>query len=273
MRYLTRTAGIGLAAALAACGGNYEGGKRGNTPEPVGQPAPANPSTPSFYGGTWYGELSNDADGSSDEVTAWFSEDLRFRFIWFDFEDWEHGAALMAGTVVLENDQFSGSGLAFAGDGAAWSDGNSVSGLSMMGVVSHSDDEGRILSGTWATESGDSGNFEFFTTWDYWASDSGVRHLVGTWGAYDTTNSVGLTISIGTDGSFIGEDSIGCSLSGQFSPIEPRVNMYDVRTTINGCDLAGEYSGLASRDGWYDAFHFSVDDGVRAIQLTFYAQR
>jgi hypothetical protein len=244
---------VSVVAALlvSACGGSSSG------PAPVNNLPP--PPSDEASGGLWYGTLTNDMNVVTEEFVALSADDGRVRLISVDSE------VQFVGTINVVGTDFSGTMRAFADEGVNWLDGNHVVDSTIIGVVNEHDS----ITGSWENASGESGTFEFF--YDVLNDkDSDAALLEAVWTGYDDMGNPNVTFTIDSNGTFSGQNSLGCTSSGQFNVIDPEYNLYEVQSLIESCGLAGSYTGfalLADIVTINDAFLVSIDDGARSILL------
>jgi hypothetical protein len=254
---------------------------------PSAAPPPA--SNPDFSGGYLYGELYLDASNSTYPIQIMLSEDGRFRALQVTAYSYPQTYLLLRGSFRLTNQLIDGEGVAIASPGETWSDGESMTTISISGTLDQPTytSDGKLLI-TVSMASGDTGRIDakYAINSGYW-SGSDLAHLGGSWFAdqgdngswypdpYDTRSPPlpprkFLTLNVRNDGDFSGTDDDGCVTAGRFSQLDARFGLWSVDYTISGCDRAGSYSGLALRDnGWYDvpSLSFSADDGTRSQVL------
>lgn len=248
-----------LALALVACGGGGGGGSSGDggsqsPPPPPPPPADAKP------GGQWFGFLTNEFNMVTEVYIAMVDENGRFRFASLD------SAVQMSGNFSISGNDLAGDGTAFADAGVFWLDANSATPVTMEATLV----ERSEMSGTWTTESGEFGSFEFFYDPTFYERASPVDLLEGTWIGYDEFENPDVVFTIAADGSFTGQNSSGCNSTGQFAEIVAGFNLYEVQSTIADCALAGDYVGLAFLGDLLepnDALVFASDNGSRAFLL------
>ncbi len=237
---------------LAACGGSSSGGAPAVVVPP---PPPANQAS----GGIWFGTLSNDMNMVTEEYVALTADDGSFRLISVDSDVQFHG------TVSVNGTDMSGTVRAFADTGVNWLDGNHVVDASITAAIT----ERNAINGTWENASGEFGSFEFFYDVVYEKNaDTGL--LADVWTGYDDIGNPDVTFTINPNGSFSGQNAMGCVSNGQFTVINPAYNLYGIQSEIANCAIAGSYSGLAvlaDLAAVNDALLISVDDGVRPILL------
>lgn len=238
---------------LAACGGGSSGGAPAVIAPPPLPPANQAP------GGIWYGTLSNDMNMVTEEYVALTADDGSIRLISVDSDVQFHG------TVGVTGMDMSGTIRAFADTGVNWLDGNHVVDASIAAAIT----ERNSIIGTWENASGEFGSFEFFYDLLYDKNaDTGL--LADVWTGYDDIGNPDVTFTINPNGSFTGQNAMGCISNGQFTVINPVYNLYEIQSEIANCGIAGSYSGLAVLADLAtvnDALLISIDDGVRPILL------
>lgn len=222
-------------------------------------PPPPPPANDQSAGGFWAGVVTFDASQTSELFVALASEDGRFHLISAESE------TQFAGSHSVDADHVVGLGLGYAGPGATWLDGASVTGISTDAQVVERD----TLSGVWNTDSGESGSFEFFYDAEY-ERRSSLAILEGQWTAYDDVGNPSATFTIDARGQFTGQNALGCVSSGEFSLIDDRYNVYYVDSTISNCFIAGTYAGMAAVGDVADsndAILLAIGNDDRAIVL------
>ena len=246
-----------LALALAGCGG----GSSGDSPPPNPPPPPPAP-TDALPGGHWFGTVTNDLHAVTEEYIAMVDENGRFRFVSVD------SAVQMSGNFAIAGNTLTGDGTAFADAGVVWLDSTSATPVTIEGTISSRSE----MSGTWVTAAGELGTFEFFYDPTFYERASPLGLLAGSWIAYDENLNPQVTITIAEDGSFVGQNTLGCNSMGQFAVIDAGFNLYEVQSTITDCALAGEYIGLAFLGDLFepnDALILANDNGSRAFLTGF----
>ena len=259
MNTLKRFMTTGLVLVLAGCGGGGSGDAPAPNPPP---PPPPPPPTDALMGGHWFGTVTNDLHAVTEEYIAMVDEFGRFRFASVD------SAVQMSGNFVVAGDTLTGDGTAFADAGVFWLDAKSATPVTIEGtIVSRSE-----MSGTWITAAGELGTFEFFYDPTFYERASPLSLLAGSWTAYDENLDPQVTFTIAADGSFSGENTLGCNSTGQFAIIDGDFNLYEVQSTITDCELAGDYIGLAFLVDLLepnDALILANDNGSRAFLTGF----
>jgi len=257
MNIHTRFMAACLALALTGCGG----GSSGDSPPPNPPPPPPAP-TDALPGGHWFGTVTNDLHAVTEEYIAMVDENGRFRFVSVD------SAVQMSGNFAIAGNTLTGDGTAFADAGVVWLDSNSATPVTIEGTISSRSE----MSGTWVTAAGELGTFEFFYDPTFYERASPLGLLAGSWIAYDENLNPQVTITIAEDGSFVGQNTLGCNSMGQFAVIDAGFNLYEVQSTITDCALAGEYIGLAFLGDLLepnDALILANDNGSRAFLTGF----
>jgi hypothetical protein len=279
------------ALALAACSSGTPP-QMGQAEKPAGTlpPAPPVTSVRDYSGGYLYGNLYlDDASNSNYPIQILMSEDGRFRALQAGPYSYPQTYLLLSGSFALDDRQIYGEGIAIADPGQTWSDGESVTAITISGTLDQPTytSNGKLLISL-SMASGDSGRIDasYASLSGYWYG-SDLQRLEGKWGAAQNTNgswhpdpygSVDLPLPpagyvefvVTQGGEFSGTDGDGCETAGRFSLIDTRYSLWSVDYTISNCDRAGNYSGLALGDNhWYDtrSLSFSADDGTRSQSL------
>jgi hypothetical protein len=210
-------------------------------------------------GGFWLGVVTFDMNQTSELFVALTTEDGRYRFI-----SGESNTQFI-GSQMIDTTNVTGSGLGYADTNTTWSDNTAVTESTTDAQLVERD----TFSGTWSTASGDSGQFDMFYDFEY-ESPSSLALLEGVWTSYDDFGNPVATFSIDDGGQLTGQNTSGCTSSGQISIIDDRYNIYDVSSTISNCFIAGDYSGLAAVGEVNvpgDAILLSIGNNDRAIIL------
>ena len=248
-----------LVLALAGCGGGGSGDSPAPNPPP---PPPPPPPTDALAGGHWFGTVTNDQHAVTEKYIAMVDENGRFRFASVD------SAVQMSGNFAIVGGALTGNGMAFADTGVVWLDSTSATPVTIEGTISSRSE----MSGTWVTTAGELGTFEFFYDPTFYERASPLSLLAGSWIAYDELMNPQATFTIATDGSFVGQNALGCNSMGQFAIIDAGFNLYEVQSTITDCALAGDYVGLAFLGDLLvpnDALVLANDNGSRAFLTGF----
>jgi hypothetical protein len=189
-------------------------------------------------------------------------ENGRFRFVSVD------STVQMSGNFAIVGNALAGDGTAFADAGVFWLDSTSATPVAIEGTISSRSE----MSGTWVTAAGELGTFEFFYDPTFYERTSPLSLLAGSWIAYDELMNPQVTFTIAVDGSFVGQNTLGCNSMGQFAMIDADFNLYEVQSTITDCALAGDYVGLAFLVDLLvpnDALVLANDNGSRAYLIGF----
>lgn len=210
-------------------------------------------------GGFWLGVLTFDLSQTSELFIALATEDGRFRFISAESD------TQFIGTQVIDTNHVIGTGLGYADPITPWLDMTVVSDTSTDAQLVEKDS----FNGIWSTASGESGDFDFFYDAAY-ESPSSLSALEGVWTAYDDFGNPAATFTIDDLGQFTGQNTSGCTSSGQISLIDDRYNVYEVASTISNCFIAGDYAGMAAvgeinMPG--DSILLTISNDARAIVL------
>lgn len=185
--------------AVAGCGG----GGSGDSPAP-NPPPPPPPPTDALPGGHWFGTVTNDLHAITEEYIALVDENGRFRFASVD------STVQMSGNFAIVGDALTGDGTAFADAGVVWLDSRSATPVTIEGIISSRSE----MSGTWTTTAGELGTFEFFYDPTFYERASPLGLLAGSWIAYDELMNPEATFTIAADGSFTGQNVLGCNSTG-----------------------------------------------------------
>jgi len=210
-------------------------------------------------GGFWVGVVTFDLSQTSELFVALATDDGRFRFISAESE------TQFIGTQVITTTDVIGTGQGYADPITPWLDMTVVSDATTDALLIEKD----TFNGIWSTASGESGNFDFFYDSTY-ENPSSLSTFAGVWTAYDDFGSPEAIFTIDDMGQFTGQNTSGCTSSGQISLIDDRYNVYEVASTISGCLIAGDYEGMAAIGEINvpgDAILLSVSNNDRAILL------
>lgn len=249
-----------VVVVFSGCGGGSGGSSE---PGPVSPPPPPPPpAADALPGGHWFGTVTNEFNAVTEEYIAMVDENGRFRFVSVD------STVQMSGNFTVAGNDLVGDGTAFADAGVFWLDASSATPIDIEATIL----ERSEMSGTWTTDAGEFGSFEFFYDPTFYERASPVDLLAGSWIAYDELLNPETTFTIATDGSFTGQDVSGCNSMGQLAEIEPGFNLYEVQSTVADCTLAGDYIGLAFLADLLvpnDILIFAIDNGSRAYVIAF----
>lgn len=215
--------------STAACGGGSGGA-------PVLRPPPvvvnADP------GGFWTGTLANE-DMTFEELVGITTADGQFTLISVDTFGPDTFAQYIGNLTVVGSD-ISGSGKAYAEPGSTWGNGSVVLDITLTAIVNEQD----TMSGLLQNSIGETVTFELDYDPEY-EKPSSIGLLEGTWYVYNEMLNPTLTLTVQADGSFSGQNSIGCHSLGQVTIIDAGFNVYGWDVTISGCGIFGDYSGVA----------------------------
>ena len=177
----------------------------------------------------------------------------------------------LAGSLQVDGDRVQGTGLEFAAPGrrylsggatSLWIDGLVAAGKSLnfdgsdLGVAG-----GQNLEGRWGTEWGDYG---YFSLAKRWLQEPSRGQMADTWHGPSLGDNQTVTWVIDADLLIKGQNTAGCSYTGQLRLTDTRYFVYELDLTVAGCEVAGTYSGVLHQEtgsGWGDFLSVSVDDG------------
>ena len=269
-----------LIVALVGCDGQSVTGQSGGRtvlpPQPPPPPPPVPPaqslgcSTLRFAkttdvdalpGGIWSGELFDCTFNGAIFATAMITEDGRFHIVLGE-------GRLLTGTLGTTGNLVDGHGIDYARQGMEYFSGP-FTGLFVQGSLL----ERQKLESRWGTEWGGYGYFDFDYRQQTYERPTPLADLAGAWsqGYVNFGNPVGGVWTVETDGSFTGQDEVGCLYSGQFSLIDERFSIVAVDVAVSACASAGTYAGLAYLEDlvdWYEkTITVSVDNGIQALHI------
>jgi hypothetical protein len=179
----------GLMLALAACSSG-DSSQMAQAEKPAGSLSPALPpaSTADYSGGYLYGDLYLDDGSNSLSIQVLMSEDGRFRALQAGPYGYPQTYLLLHGSFALAGRQIQGEGIAIAAPGETWSDGESVTTLSITGTLDRPTytSNGKLLISL-SMASGESGRIDaaYASLSPYWYG-SDLQRLEGTWSAGQT---------------------------------------------------------------------------------------
>ncbi|MGM0553534.1 MAG: hypothetical protein ACQETK_07035 [Pseudomonadota bacterium] len=206
------------ATTLLACGSSSDDDSADNGDAPP-------PGTTVSANGLWEGTFSEEGVGTFD-VTGLLYDG---RIIAIS----EGAGAVFDGSYSLNGDQISASVVAYEANGPAYAT------TEFSGTVT----EQVSLSASFATSEGTSGTISLAFD-DTYNRPSSLGMLEGVWSYFEP--GYDLTVASGADGSFFGQDSEGCVVTGEFGIIDAAHNLYDVQVTATSCGfLTGSYTGFA----------------------------
>jgi hypothetical protein len=221
------------ALVLFGCGG----GGGGSQPPPI--------AGDQAFGGLWKGSWEETGTPcppteSCEETAVMISaDDGRFQVLLPEL------LIQVSGSVQVDGDSFTGTGLAYAGE---FPDGSTVNALIISGTII----EGVSVQGTWEIAAGDSGVFSLEYN-PLHLRDVSEQDLAGLWTPVNGAENPENTFQINSDGTFLREGTF-CTSSGSVTLLQPGYNIFDWTGTVvsvdpmTPCPIAGSYSGLA----WLD---------------------
>lgn len=206
-----------IISILTACGGS-SGGDGGGTPT---LPPVANLTK---VGGSWSGQTTTDGIAGFEQVRGVISE--RGDGVIFSI-----GAVYVITSVSGIDGNATLTFTGYTEQGYEFSDGSTVSAGTFEGVVV----ERESITGSWSTDSGDSGSLsiEYHPGYDI---DSSILILAGIY-----SNDYDGTVVIDPDGSFFMQDLNGCTLNGVAGEIDTDYNLYDMSFDITNCGTANSH--------------------------------
>lgn len=235
-----------LLALTAGCGGGSGSGASGTTPTGGGSGGVTPPKTAASTG-VYKGTITSTTTGQTTPVLAMVGPDGAARWMSTDGRVW-------TGTMPMTGAKFDASLMGRMYTGATFPDGSTAGTWTMNVDVA----SGR-MSGQF-TGSGDAGRFDLMlnSMWDRTASLQSVA------GVYTRNSWTGyaMTMTIGTDGQLIANDSRGCSMNGTVSVPDATHNLYSMSATVTSCgSLDGSYQGQGTlfdadaMNDWMTAMH------------------
>ena len=244
MRIFKLILSLAPAALLAvACGGGSQDASTG----PGGNALP---------GGVWTGQIV--APGEVQLVAAVTTDGGEFRVLDLATQ------GQFAGTITVNGNSATGSGLGWAGDGATWMDGSSLTTLNITGAVT----ERQRISGDWTAGSGETGTYTLAYN-SIHARASSLAKLAANW--FFTDGTYALAVSINGNGDITGSDTDGCVLNGSASIPDAAFNTYALTIDLSSCGaVSGRYQGLAylaDTQAEGDTLVAGLDDGLNSVVL------
>jgi PKD repeat protein len=204
--------------------------------------------------GYYYGEFKSEVTGQQNYIEVQIGSDHRVYA--FQLDSWSGSWDLMAyynGVVEVIEDTAAGSLLAETWDAYVFPDGSQLGNINFDAFV---DPKYGIL-GTYSGV-GDSGITDLFYDDDI----NQPKSLIDIEGAWSWSDGLGYEeiMIVDADGAFTYSDSDGCTFSGQFTPIDPALNEFDLEyDLIVATCQAGSWAGDGLRNGlanindvWYD---------------------
>lgn len=121
-------------------------------------------------------------------------------------------------------------------------------GLIYSGGASGSYVPASSIFATYNTDQPDQGNISLNYN-DLYERSSNISKLVGDWTSFDAVSGITYNITVNADltGSFIGDNSAGCSYTGNFTIPDPSKNIYTTTITASACGTPfdGNYLGYS----------------------------
>ena len=203
--------GLFLLLGLVACGGG-NGGDGGTTVN-----ASAN--------GLWEGTFTESGVGTFDVSGLLYNG----RIIAIS----ESAGAIYDGSYTVSGNNISGNVTAYQVNGVPFAT------ATISGTVT----EQGSISVSFNTSYGSSGTMSLFFNSIYNRTSS-LSLVAGNW-SY-TNGAYSLTVAVQNDGSYWGQDSDGCVISGTIGLLDTSYNLYSMNTTIASCGvLNGSYTGFS----------------------------
>ncbi|WLQ13241.1 hypothetical protein O5O45_26275 [Hahella aquimaris] len=197
---------------LAACGGG--GGDSGGATATVS----AN--------GLWEGTFTENGSGTFDVSGLFYNG----RIIAIS----ESAGAIYDGSYTVSGSSISGNVTAYQVNGGAFATASISGTVSVQGAISV----------TFNTSYGSSGSMSLSFNSIYNRTPS-LSLLAGQWNY--TSGAYSLTITVQNDGTYWGQDSDGCVVSGTIGLLDTAHNLYNASTSIASCGASnGSYTGFSS---------------------------
>ena len=144
---------------------------------------------------------------------------------------------IYAATLDVDGDALTGTVRAFAPPGGSFSDGSVVT----TGQIDATLVERTSMTGTFSLDSGDTGVFAMPYD-DLYERFSSLARATGMW-----IDEVGTVYTVQADGTFFGQDALGCVYNGLLSIIDSDFNVYGVEVRLTQCPgFEGVYQGLGA---------------------------
>ena len=264
-QHLLLISALSASGLITACGGSSGGGITGGG----GETEPLPPIEPSIQeGGIWEGTTTANINSSllaPEEISLFTTDDGQFRIVGSSAIQASGSTVVAEGETDADDDVLIGSVTAFAPQGFFFSDGIETSSCDITAIFA----EAESITGTYeCTDPADNGAFEATYNADQYEQDSSISLVEGTWSGLDantTNNDVDLTFTVADNGSFTGQNSLGCNLIGAIDEIDNDFNLYEIRITLADCaELNGTYTGLATyrpQSNAQDELFYQVDNG------------
>ena len=202
---------------VAACGGG--GGSSSNNSAP----------TTADVQGTWSGTYSISGGSSNVPVTSVIEQGGYGFFL-------DSQGVLYVLPSLSGNSPVSGTVTAYAPVGYTFQNGQTQEQFSLTATVSSS-----AIGGTF-TGNGETGSFSL-TPYTPFPGTPSI--IAGQWqGYYGGSGASAVDITVNANGSFSGNDALGCSITGSFTQVG-NANLFSVSVTSTGAGCAGNLNGLA----------------------------
>lgn len=212
IRNSLRILGLVVIVGLTSCGGGGDGG---------GDESSASVSANGF----WEGSFTEDGEGTFHVEGLLYNG----RIIAVS----ESAGVVYDGSYTLSGNNLSGNLTVYRISGSV------IGTATISGTVT----EKSSISASFSTSVGSKGTISLSFN-SLYNRDSSLSLIAGFW---DSTIGAALTIVIENDGTFFGQDSDGCVLSGEISILDAEYNLYDVNLSVASCGVSnGSYDGFAT---------------------------
>lgn len=203
--------GIFVLVGLVACGGGGGGGET---------------TTNVSANGLWNGTFTESGVGTFDISGLLYNG----RIIAIS----ESAGAIYDGSYTVSGSSISGTVTAYQINGGPFAT------VTLSGTVT----EQGSISSSFNTSYGTSGTISLSFDSIY-NRPSSLSLVAGNWNY--TRGDYSLTITVQSNGTYSGQDSEGCVVSGSIGLLDTAHNLYNINTSIASCeDVTGSYTGFAS---------------------------
>lgn len=213
-----------LAISLVGCGG----GDDNKAPIPDANP-----------GGSYGGNITADQSGTSINLGGVVTEDGEAIFI--------SEAGIYTAQLSPDGTSISATFEAYAHPGTTWDGTNSYLVGTLVGTVN----ERSGISGAYTLGS-ETGTISLAYDSASYEVPSSVSKVEGMWGRSSTSTGYAVTVSIDSNGNFVGNDTDGCTIQGTISAPFPSYNAYRMRNVYVNCPSfvaeVGPGSGIGQID-------------------------
>lgn len=145
----------------------------------------------------------------------------------------EAAGIIYDGRYSMDGNRITGSVTAYQIGGGVYTKTN------LSGTVSAQNQ----ITASFSTDLGTTGTINLVFD-EIYNRDSSLGLVADVWYYSDGIDS--LAINVENDGTFVGQSSDGCILSGRLSILDPAYNLYGVEVTVTNCGyLNGSYDGFA----------------------------